>query len=727
LVRADITDADLEVDGHKVNWKTVEKKNADGDVLDVDGEVVTNRETQTPATIEVNRFWKTDEDGRYLYVDADPSYEVLDGKAHVMTYWIEDETEEGGFAFQKYTAEDEKKNPANKEGEYVLVGGEKVLAIRDKQFADINWDIAADNKFFKIYGDNSGLSMDSAKEYRKTLVKALSTLLYPLIDLVDFMLNSGELNIYGVAHLKGADGYQNAIYPLLQVMGCDADRNDLKTPAEYKAEADVDKGGSRLNLLTNILNPLFSRLNNILLGSEGNASSFGFGKVILNTLPNLAIFIENGGIQKLVGELIYPIGNIVDTLLGVISKNKTDLFNVVFDTFVSADALEPLHTNKDFKGTGLTERIIEKLIVAVFNPTAKTDAAGKIDNDVLQWANVHDNIYKLASTFLKEDKDSDEPKLYLTVNDDGELEVHNIILSRTTKNDDGEEETTKYPLPVVKIPSINTLLDNLAKLGAPIPWSNIVDGEDLNDGNSAEGIQRRTDAFVDVWSFIWSIVENNFDKDATNTEDLFLNQLVDGFLKDLMGEDLFETASPYLKTVLSRDSGRVLTAFIQATNDLSVADINYDSTWDKYFAANNNDKGAVVYPIKNHKESTAEIDEEGNERYDSEDVNKILNGLSGIAQSVVSAITDKTISELSVDLIFTDNIVATIAQAICSIASNDVAKAFLPLLDIDLSFDTFIGKLREYGYSDLAREVQKYNVAGKDLADIKWFVQATDD
>ena len=93
-------------------------------------------------------------------------------------------------------------------------------------------------------------------------------------------------------------------------------------------------------------------------------------------VPNFALFIEKGGIQKLVEELIYPIGNIVDTLLGVLSKDKTTLFNVAFDSFVVPETLDPSkHTNKDFAGTGLTERIIEKLIVAVFNPPVKTTTA----------------------------------------------------------------------------------------------------------------------------------------------------------------------------------------------------------------------------------------------------------------------------------------------------------------------------------------------------------------
>ncbi len=61
-------------------------------------------------------------------------------------------------------------------------------------------------------------------QWRANLVKALSTILHPLTEVLNFLLNSGELNIYGLANLTGADGYENAIYPLLQVLGCTAEK-----------------------------------------------------------------------------------------------------------------------------------------------------------------------------------------------------------------------------------------------------------------------------------------------------------------------------------------------------------------------------------------------------------------------------------------------------------------------------------------------------------------------
>ncbi|MDE6125171.1 MAG: hypothetical protein K2G22_08120, partial [Eubacterium sp.] len=496
------------------NWvdRVVKQADEDGNLVEVkdkDGNTVTE---------SVFKYWATEEDGYTWKLTSDGS--------HVMTYWVADENEEDGFAYEKYTAEEAEADEDITEGDYKLdASGNKIHVIRDKQFSDINWEPCVEGKYFKVQTEGSNY-----EDYRKNLVKALSVVLYPIVDLADFMFNSGSLDIYGVANLTGADGYENAIYPLLQVLGCSAERNGLVTPAQYKVQADPEQGGDRYNIIFNILNPLFSRLNNILIGSESTGEAIGPVRAVLNMVPNFALFIENGGVQKLVEELIYPIGNIVDTIIGVLSKDGTTLFNVAFDTFVVPETLDPSkHTNKDFEGTGLTERIIEKLIVAVFNPPVRTttvDGKEVIDDNVLQWANAHENIFGIVAGFVES----------LSVNENGALEIGGITLKIAEKTDANGNVTPakEFKLPAVEIPAINDLLSNLAKLGAPIPWANTVNGTTVYDGMSAAAVQRRTDAFVLLWDYIWGIVETNND-DA----DSFLQKLVNGYLKELIGDETF--------------------------------------------------------------------------------------------------------------------------------------------------------------------------------------------
>ncbi|MDE7124165.1 MAG: hypothetical protein K2N83_01580, partial [Eubacterium sp.] len=475
-------------------------------------------------------------------------------------------------------------------------------------------------------------------------------------------------------------------------------------------------GGDRYNIIFNILNPLFSRLNNILIGSESTGEAIGPVRAVLNMVPNFALFIENGGVQKLVEELIYPIGNIVDTIIGVLSKDGTTLFNVAFDTFVVPETLDPSkHTNKDFEGTGLTERIIEKLIVAVFNPPVRTttvDGKEVIDDNVLQWANAHENIFGIVAGFVES----------LSVNENGALEIGGITLKIAEKTDaNGNVIPAKeFKLPAVEIPAINDLLSNLAKLGAPIPWANTVNGTTVYDGMSAAAVQRRTDAFVLLWDYIWGIVETNND-DA----DSFLQKLVNGYLKELMGDETFALVGGYITTILGRSADEVLSAFIKVTKALDTSATDVSATWDKYFAEANS-LTRPVYPVKNYA-----TDDAAEELYTDKEVSTVINTISGIAQSVLSAATGNTLSDLSVNLLYNDKLIATISQAICSIADNKIAQAFLPLLDIDLSIDAIAAKLTQYGYAELAAEVRALKSttdgeADKEFSTLKWFVQDTD-
>ena len=625
-----------------------------------------------------------------------------------MTYWIPDEKSSDGYAYEKWTAEDEKLDPDHKEGEDKIVDGQKVRAIREKQFSDINWIPCIEGKFFNI----QTVAGQTEDQWRANLVKALSTVLHPLNEVLNFLLNSGTLDIYGLANLRGADGYENAVYPLLQVLGCTKERNELKTPAEYKAEAQTDPN----NLIYNILNPVFSRLNNILRGSKATGEAIGPVRAVLNLLPGLALFVEQGGVQKLVEELIYPIGNIADTIIGVLSKDNSKLFDVVFDALLAADTLEPLHTNKGFEGTGITERIIEKLIVAVFNAPTKTKEDGTIDDTVTQWANVHKHVYEIVAGFVKANEDASN--VYLTTNKDGQLEINNISLTLAEQKDETGAVTRpekKVTLPAIRISSLNDLLADLAKLGAPIPWGTAPN----NDGMNATAVQRRTDAFVILWNFIWGIVENN-----RGTNDA-IPTLINDFVKPLLGDETFDLMGKYInKILLDRTAEDVLSAFIAVTKALNSSAFDKQTDWDAYFAKSVS-LTPVKYPIKNIGEGS-----NPDELYTAEDVNSVIHTISGIAQSVLSAVTGNTIADLSVDLLYNDKLIATISQAIFGLADNQIVKAFLPLLGVNgLSIDGIAAKLTEYGYAELATAVSalKGGVGKEDgkLSDLEWFVQAT--
>ena len=689
-------DENVTVDGVKVNYVERVKKQLNPETGKLEDVIGPDNE---PVMESVYKYWATEEDGyTWKLLDKD------DPDSHVMTYWIPE-----GDDYAKYTEEDEKADPSHVAGTY---------KIRDKQFSDINWTPCVEGKFFNIQTNPA----DGEKEWRENLVQAVSTILYPLNELLGFLFNGEELTIAGIASFKGSNGYENAIYPLLQVLGCSAERNDLVTPVEYAQMADTENGGSKYNLAFNILNPLFSRLNNILRGSTAdNIEAVGPVRALLNLLPNLALFVEEGGIQKFVEELIYPVGNIVDTIVGVLSKDKSSLFDVVFDSFVVPDTLEPLHTSKGFEDTGITERIIEKLIVAVFNAPVKTtgpDDKPVMDDSVLQWNNANKHIFEIAAGFVKPNKD--KSNIYLTVTADGQLEINNIKISikaQVDENGNTIRDAIDVELPAIKVGKLNGadgLLGNLSNLGAPIPWAN---GPGNYDGMSAAAVQRRTDAFVLLWNYIWGVVENN---------DAAIDMLIDDLVAPLLGKDTFALVGSYITTVLGRSSEDVLSAFIAVTKALDTSSLDVSATWDAYFAQTNT-LDRPEYPVKNYASATGSADE----LYTDSDVAKVVHTISGIAQSALAAATGNTLDKLSVDLLYNEKLVATIAQAICSLADNKIVAAFLPLLGIDFSLEAIKDKLTDYGYIEIATEVDKLisktpGVQNGKLSDLVWFVQDTD-
>ena len=78
---------------------------------------------------------------------------------------------------------------------------------------------------------------------------------------------------------KGSSGYENAVKPLLDALGC-----TTVSAAQYASEAKKNTD----NLLLNILNPLLNLVDEILANPV---------EKIAEILPQAANFIDKGGIQ----------------------------------------------------------------------------------------------------------------------------------------------------------------------------------------------------------------------------------------------------------------------------------------------------------------------------------------------------------------------------------------------------------------------------------------------
>ncbi|MDE5671697.1 MAG: hypothetical protein K2I14_09610, partial [Eubacterium sp.] len=124
-------------------------------------------------------------------------------------------------------------------------------------------------------------SLDTSKwewnvEDKDTFTEALVTVLRPFAPALDVLLNSGELNIAGVVDFKGSNGYENAVKPLLDALGC-------KTVSASQYAKDAEKNAD--NLLLNIVNPLLNLVDEVLANPV---------EKIAEILPQAANFIDKG-------------------------------------------------------------------------------------------------------------------------------------------------------------------------------------------------------------------------------------------------------------------------------------------------------------------------------------------------------------------------------------------------------------------------------------------------
>lgn len=125
---------------------------------------------------------------------------------------------------------------------------------------------------------------------------ALTKVLSPFVPVLRFVLAEGTITVMDTVTLYGGAGYNTAIIPLLEALGCDSD--SIKTYEEYKKLSGND-------VITGITKPLFDLLDRLV-----NKPVYTVTKI----LPNVVYFLNADGISHCVQNLLYPVTQLLDTL-----------------------------------------------------------------------------------------------------------------------------------------------------------------------------------------------------------------------------------------------------------------------------------------------------------------------------------------------------------------------------------------------------------------------------
>ena len=404
------------------------------------------------------------------------------------------------------------------------------LASFATKYADIAAAVEADPEYVHDFGVDAGTT---------TFAAALAEMLAPLNSVVDFILKGENLviNISETQQVKliGYDGYNNAIVPLLEALGC-----------EVPASADVT------NVLETVINALVARIDSI--------TANGAIKGIIDILPGVLYFLAGNNLATVVRNLLQPVYVIIDTIRPIFDLDIAELIAGI--EIGEEGNKKPLGLDLDVLNLNSILAIVEDLLLAEVDlGTLLTDVKQLIYDVCKVVGKEYTSVSTLQKTWKKGaySADFDQADMltvilsfvleWATVEDNAEkldelLNTNGIItalgdvfasvdISYGTPNwmywFDSEEAFNEYLAGDANIP--NTL--------ASIDWENIEDND--WDKDTAQYFAENIDVLVDL--IIAMINEGKVDAEGnalpTNLADL-LGGLVNGLvnaetLNDLVG------------------------------------------------------------------------------------------------------------------------------------------------------------------------------------------------
>ncbi len=159
---------------------------------------------------------------------------------------------------------------------------------------------------------------------------AITGALRPLFPLLRMLLASEDMVLFDSITFAGADGYNTAVIPLLEGLGCQP--YYIKSYDSYKKTASGD------GVLKGVLDPALNLIDEICAKPV-------YG--ITEALPNLVYFVNSGSIEKCIANLMLPVtaltekfSGIIDVKLDASSLNLKIDINALLDGMLSSAGMK---------------------------------------------------------------------------------------------------------------------------------------------------------------------------------------------------------------------------------------------------------------------------------------------------------------------------------------------------------------------------------------------------
>ncbi|MDE6412971.1 MAG: hypothetical protein K2K42_03625, partial [Eubacterium sp.] len=544
--------------------------------------------------------------------------------------------------------------------------------------------------------------------------RALMVVLAPFSKLIE-VLTTANVVQFGDADanisIQGSYGYTSAIKPLLDALGC-----DTVSVEKYRADAADD---SNLAIL-NVIRPLIARVDTIMqIPTRG----------VLGTLARLANFINVGGIQKAIENLLRPLTVLLNPVIDLINDDfegdqTGNLYDVIFNIVDTA----LLDRNSDGVGAltdnGITwdnfHADITKLLNAVIPTLYVTRYKDPVTNE--------ERLYKATKTTTKNilGKPTDRYEIDVqAVDEDGNPikdaqnnDVYNkerIAASNITTVPNGIIiNDVAYPITIPE--NINGFLAKLAGCAGETDVDMDASGsllpKDYLDNKAAynsfqEYKQNNVYAKVAVTllRFVWDAVQAN----VTDLIDPLLTNLVDGKL-DLSKDGIDKAYTDFIRTYIMNDDNSIIDELLGKAKvtlnydgsefvDLVIGLINaLDASdhkvtdWDDIITGDYT-AGTVTYPTAPGATTP----------YTSNDVKNLVNVISNIAMAAVEAFLDLSTVGLADDNIYSSQFVVNIAKAVYPLFDSAAIQSVLQILGVErVNLEYLANRLDREGYDRTA-------------------------
>ena len=150
---------------------------------------------------------------------------------------------------------------------------------------------------------------------------ALVAMLRPLIPLLEVVLKGETITFMNSIKINGGDGYNTAIIPILEALGCDS--KNIKSYEQYKNDTRKDA------VLRNITTPVLDLLDDLFEKPV---------KTALDILPNALYFIDSGNLEICITNLLLPVTALLEKI--------EPIYKVELDTGTISSSM---NTNDIFK------------------------------------------------------------------------------------------------------------------------------------------------------------------------------------------------------------------------------------------------------------------------------------------------------------------------------------------------------------------------------------------